>query len=156
MVEEIKKTKRAPKRVLQAEKERYVGSVGRRKAAIARVRLYPKECTSPFSEGDPFDVTVNGRPLLNYTSLSRLRKTAVAPFAAVGTAFKATVRVTGGGITGQAEAIRLGIARALIVINVAWRPRLKSLGFLRRDPRVVERKKPGLRKARRPQQWRKR
>jgi len=62
----------------------------------------------------------------------------------------------GGGITGQAEAIRLGIAHALIILNPIWRSRLKQLGYLKRDPRMVERKHPGLRKARRPQQWRKR
>ena len=81
----------------------------------------------------------------------------MAPFKTLSiTEYDVTVKALGGGVMGQAEAIRLGISRALIIMNPVWRTPLKVLGYLKRDPRMVERKKPGLRKARRPQQWRKR
>ena len=70
--------------------------------------------------------------------------------------FNVSALVRGGGLNAQAEAIRLGVARALIAVNPSHRPNLKTAGYLTRDQRMVERKKPGLRKARRPQQWRKR
>lgn len=128
---------------------RYVAAVGRRKTAVARVWLTVG--------GKGTTVTVNGKPIARYFPLKKLQAVLTAPLAATSTSH-ATVhaKVAGGGISAQAEAVRLAIARALVAHDAANRPRLKALGFLKRDPRMVERKKPGLRKARRPQQWRKR
>lgn len=140
--------KPAPK-AASGKKERYFESVGRRKTSIARVRL------TPVTKG--IEVVVNGKKFEDYFPLAKHRAEIVAPFEAVSaTGYEVSAKATGGGVSGQAEAIRLGISRSLIRINNVWRPRLKALGFLKRDPRAVERKHPGLRKARRPQQWRKR
>lgn len=129
--------------------EPYLAAVGRRKTAVARVRLTMSE--------KGITVTVNGRELKKYFPLEKFRAIVVAPFTAVSMKDAAVgAKVIGGGTHAQAEAIRLGIARALVLKDAAFRPRLKTLGYLKRDPRMVERKKPGLRKARRPQQWRKR
>ena len=131
------------------KEERYVAAVGRRKTAVARARLVVG--------GKGIVVTVNGRDLKKYFPLRKLQAVAIAPFAAVSMKdAKVSVHAHGGGIHAQAEAVRLAVARVLVTIDAANRPRLKTLGFLKRDPRMVERKKPGLRKARRPQQWRKR
>ena len=150
------------------DKSRYIEAIGRRKSATARVRIYPST-TKPLKEItqveksattliDPkkVDFIVNEKPLDEYFPLKRLTQTALAPFNILNVTFKATVKIQGGGTTAQAESIRLGLSRALNDLNEKWRPRLKSEGFLTRDPRAVERKHPGLRKARRPQQWRKR
>lgn len=134
-----------------AKVERYVEAVGRRKTAVARVRLFPGK------KDKGLCLTVNGRELARYFPLRKLQDVARAPFGAVALE-DATVsaKVAGGGVSAQAEAVRLGIARALLSVNPELRSRLKALGYLKRDPRMVERKHPGLRKARRPQQWRKR
>ncbi|MFH0806756.1 MAG: 30S ribosomal protein S9 [Candidatus Brennerbacteria bacterium] len=129
--------------------ERYVSAVGRRKTAVATAKLTVG--------GKGIVVIVNDRELKKYFPLKKLQTTVTAPFVASSMNDCAVyVRAHGGGIRAQAEAVRLAIARALVTIDAANRPRLKTLGFLKRDPRMVERKKPGLRKARRPQQWRKR
>lgn len=130
--------------------EIYFEAVGRRKTAVARVRI--------FRGVKKLEVTVNGQKnLAEYFPLKKHQNIAVAPFKAIADQnFKVSVKVSGGGVSSQAEAVRLGIARALIVVDIGKRPILKSHGFLTRDSRKVERKKPGLRKARRPQQWRKR
>ncbi len=131
--------------------ERYVEAVGRRKTAVARVRLFPE------SKDKGLHLTVNGRELARYFPLRKLQEVACAPFGAVALEdATVSVKVAGGGVSAQAEAVRLGIARALLSVNPELRSRLKALGYLKRDPRMVERKHPGLRKARRPQQWRKR
>ncbi|MGA2801596.1 MAG: 30S ribosomal protein S9 [Verrucomicrobiota bacterium] len=114
---------------------------GRRKTAIARVRL---------ASGSG-KITVNGRPFENYFALETLRATVTQPLSATGTAEKFDVRinVTGGGPNGQAGAVRHGIARALIVADASLRPALKAEGLLTRDPRMREREKygqPGARK----------
>lgn len=128
---------------------RYTEAIGRRKTAVARVRIV--------KGGKGVSMQVNGRELAKYFPLEKLRTMALAPFHAASVKdVSVSVKVTGGGMNAQAEAIRLGAARALVENDGAARPRLKTLGFLKRDPRMVERKKPGLRKARRPQQWRKR
>lgn len=128
---------------------RYVAAVGRRKTAAARTRLV--------SGGKGITVTVNGKDFKKYFPLKKFQTTVTAPLAAASMKdVEVSVRVRGGGVRAQAEAVRLGIARCLVQVDAANRPRLKTLGFLKRDPRMVERKKPGLRKARRPQQWRKR
>jgi len=129
---------------------KYFEAVGRRKTAIARVRLY----TGKF---DKSEVVVNDKSFSKYFGTERLRKMVIDPFTTLSLdSYKVSANVTGGGTSAQAEAIRLGISRALIMVNPIWRTNLKVLGFLKRDPRMVERKHPGLRKARRPQQWRKR
>lgn len=123
-------------------------ATGRRKRAIARVTL---------SAGEG-KVTVNERSIEEYFPIQTLRVCVAQPLAITDTLKKFDVRanVNGGGITGQAEAVRLGIARALIKTNDTLRSSLKSAGFLRRDPRKKERKKFGQRGARRRFQWTKR
>lgn len=137
------------KETKKALSARYVAAVGRRKTAVARARLVAG------SKG--ISVSVNGKDFKKYFPLGKLQATVTAPLAAVSMKdADVSVRAKGGGMRAQAEAVRLAIARALVEVDAANRPRLKTLGFLKRDPRMVERKKPGLRKARRPQQWRKR
>ncbi len=131
-----------------ADKERYIEGIGRRKTATARVRIYPGD------KGNK--VIINEKAVSEYFSLEKQRQAALAPFEIVGVKFKTSVRVSGSGLSAQAEAVRHGLSRALIEHNKEWREKLKPLGYLTRDSRMVERKKPGLRKARRPQQWRKR
>ncbi|MCR5352421.1 MAG: 30S ribosomal protein S9 [Bacteroidales bacterium] len=124
-------------------------ALGRRKAAVARVYLAP----------GAGNVTVNGRPLETYFSLDSLRYIVNQPFEVTSTLGQFDVKVTvlGGGIKGQAEAIRLGIARALSELDrEAYRSALKAAGFLTRDAREVERKKPGQPGARRRFQFSKR
>jgi small subunit ribosomal protein S9 len=136
------------------KKYKYFESVGRRKTASARVRI--------FNEGPEGKVVliVNDKPYDDYFQTTRHKLSAFAPLKALGSELKAIkkaeVKVTGGGVKGQAEAVQLGLARAII----KWLPDLKkemrARGYLTRDARAVERKKYGLRKARRGQQWRKR
>lgn len=123
-------------------------AVGRRKTAAARVRIMPGSGT----------VTVNNRVYTDYFKTKILQQSVVSPLAKIGKEkdLDVTVRVVGGGSRGQAEAVRHGIARALIRWNPDFRPVLKAEGFLTRDPRAKERKKFGLYKARRAHQWRKR
>ena len=121
---------------------------GRRKRSIARVRLVP---------GDG-QITVNSRPLdVHITSLvQRVRIVDPLRVAGVASSYNVEARVHGGGTSGQAGALRLGIARALIQLDATFRPPLKKAGLLTRDPRVKERKKYGLRKARKRPQYSKR
>jgi small subunit ribosomal protein S9 len=130
------------------KKEKYYEAVGRRKQATARVRLFTKNK----------DITVNGRTLADYFPVLRLQKEAISPLDKMKIADKLGVsaKVSGGGIMAQSEAIRLGIARALMEFNPIFKKRLRKLDLLTRDSRVVERKKPGLKKARRAPQWNKR
>lgn len=127
---------------------RYFEAVGRRKTAIARVRVFTK----------PGDFTVNEKPYAEYFPTMELQKIvedALQKMKLFGR-FRVSVKVFGGGIHAQAEATRHGLARCLIRFNPNFRKRLKRAGFLRRDPRVKERKKFGLKKARRAPQWAKR
>lgn len=126
---------------------RYTEAVGRRKTAIARVRL---------SAGKG-KVTVNGKDILAYFTLPRLVAAAKAPLEQLQIGdLDVSVKVVGGGIHAQAEAVRLGISRAIVSKSGDWKPRLHAMGFLTRDSRMVERKKYGKRKARRSPQWAKR
>jgi len=127
----------------------FIPSVGRRKTAVARVRLI---------KNGKGEVTVNGKKFDEFFTVYALRVEILAPLKAVGQddAVDISVKVLGGGIRGQAEAVRHGIARSLIVLNPTFRKTLKKLGYLSRDPRKKERKKPGLRGARRATQWSKR
>jgi len=130
-----------------AKTERYYGT-GRRKKSIARVYLMP-------GKGD---VTINKRSMDEYFGLETLKVIVRQPLAATGTddKFDILVNVRGGGYTGQAGAIRHGIARALLQVDADYRPVLKKAGFLTRDPRMKERKKYGLKAARRAPQFSKR
>ncbi len=123
-------------------------AVGRRKAAVARVTI---------SKGKG-NITVNGKDYKEYFSVAHLRERIEQPFALVAEAkeYDFTVNVDGGGVKGQADAVKLGIARCLIKDNPDHRPKLKAAKMLRRDAREVERKKPGLRKARKRSQFSKR
>lgn len=141
-----------PKNAEVSKKDKYIETVGRRKTSVARVRLYlDKE-----KKKDLYDVLINEKPFSKYFPLKVESHMVVSPFMVTGENHRVTVHVSGGGLKSQAESVRLGISRLLVQLNSGLRPKLKSLGYLKRDPRMVERKKFGSRKARRPQQWRKR
>lgn len=125
-----------------------VRTVGRRKTATARVRL-------SLGKGD---IVINGKPSTTYFPIALWHDKVIAPLQLVSKLkdFDISVKIVGGGVSSQADAVRHGIARALIKWNLEWRPALKAIGFLTRDPRAKERKKFGLKKARRAHQWRKR
>ena len=130
-----------------AKSHRYTEAVGRRKTAIARVRIMP----------GTGKMTVNGKTPMDYFTLPRLVTDARSPLDQLKlTEYDVTVNVSGGGIHAQAGAVRLGLARAIIAKTPDWKPRLRTMGFLTRDSRMVERKKYGLNKARRAPQWAKR
>lgn len=128
--------------------ERYFYGLGRHKTSTAQVRLYP----------DGGGVVVNDQPVEKYFSrqFDILRLMQPLTVAALTDKFRVSVKVQGGGVSGQAGAIRLGIARALVVASPELRPVLRKAGFLTRDPRVKERKKPGLKRARKAPQYTKR
>jgi small subunit ribosomal protein S9 len=127
----------------------YYEGIGRRKSAIARVRITPAAKTT---------YSVNNKELAKFFGITAQTVVVKQPFEAVDVEekFAVSVHVSGGGMTAQSEAIRLGIARALEKFEPKLRGDLKKAGYLKRDPRVVERKKFGLRKARRAPQWSKR
>lgn len=127
----------------------FIYALGRRKTAIAKVRL--------IMNGKGL-ITVNGRPMEEVFNTYESRMMVNSPLKMSGLegTLDVSAETNGGGILGQAEAVRLGISRALIELNPTYRTVLKKLGFLMRDPRAKERKKPGLRKARRAPQWGKR
>ena len=126
----------------------YFYGTGRRKKSVARVRLYPGTGV----------MTVNGKSLDEYFGLETLKLIIAQPFGVTENEgkFDVVVRVVGGGLSGQAGAIRHGIARALVAADAANRPALKKAGYLTRDPRMKERKKYGLKGARRAPQFSKR
>lgn len=132
-----------------ATTKKYIEAIGRRKTAIARVRVT--------LGGSKASFTVNDKPLDEYFPQKELQTVAREAFIATKTdGATVTVKTTGGGIRTQAEAIRLGSARALIADDKELRTTLKPAGYLKRDPRIVERKKFGLKKARKAPQWSKR
>lgn len=130
-------------------KEKYFYGRGGRKTAIARVRIYLK------GKGE---ITVNQMKLNEYFPTKDLQDTVLKPLVLTGHDKNVTidVRVVGGGKFAQSEAVRHGLARALEVLNPDLRPTMKAEGLMTRDPRVKERKKPGLKRARRAPQWAKR
>jgi small subunit ribosomal protein S9 len=136
----------------EARVERYFEAVGRRKTATARVRLF----------FDPnfknLEVIINGKPLNEYFPYPNSQYNVLIPFKKVKVqeGMKVSVLVKGGGSVAQSEAIRLGISRALCKFNPEFQKKLKKAGFLTRDPRMRERKKFGLKRARRAPQWQKR
>ena len=127
------------------ETKPYFYGTGRRKSSVARVRLY----------NGTGKVTINDREIDDYFGLETLKLIVRQPLALVGLEgkFDIAVRVTGGGVSGQAGAIRHGIARALLIYDAELRSQLKKAGFLTRDPRMKERKKYGLKAARRAPQF---
>ena len=131
------------------EKQRYIETVGRRKTAIARVRIAPSAKAS---------VLVNDKDVDAYFTTDELRRIAVGAITITKLAqkFKITAKIIGGGQNGQAEALRHGIARALIIHDTELRKKVKAAGLLKRDPRAKERRKFGLKKARKAPQWSKR
>ena len=128
---------------------KYIESIGRRKEAVARVRLH---------HGGTGTIKINDRELVEYLPLEIMQQAVISPLKETGmeNVFDITVVVKGGGVHGQADAIRLGIARGLVDFNPEFRGTLKKVGFLSRDARVRERKKFGHRSARRSPQWSKR
>ncbi len=130
-------------------KKPYMYGTGRRKSSVARVHLFP---------GGTGKITINGRDIDEYFGLDTLKLIVRQPLVATATTDKVDVEctVSGGGVSGQAGAIRHGIARALLLVDAAYRTPLKAAGYLTRDPRMKERKKYGLKAARRAPQFSKR
>ena len=130
-------------------KRAYHYGTGRRKASVARVRVY---------ENGTGSITINGRDIDDYFGLDTLKLIVRQPLNTTGTISNVDVvcTVEGGGVTGQAGAIRHGVSRALLDLNPEFRAQLKAAGFLTRDPRMKERKKYGLKAARRAPQFSKR
>ena len=130
-------------------KRKYNYGTGRRKSSVARVRVY---------ENGTGSIIINGRDIDNYFGLDTLKLIVNQPLVSTNMVGKVDIVVTvaGGGVSGQAGAIRHGISRALLELNPEYRPTLKAAGFLTRDPRMKERKKYGLKAARRAPQFSKR
>ncbi len=147
--------KKAPAKKVEAEQEAqlasgtYIYALGRRKTAIAKVFLI---------KNGKGTITVNGLPMEQYFTTFESRDMVMSPLKITGNdnAVDVSAKAQGGGILGQADAVRLGLSRALCELNPTYRKTLKKLGYLMRDPRAKERKKPGLKKARRAPQWSKR
>ncbi len=133
-------------------KKEYIETVGRRKTASARVRI------SKINTKTGSEIVINEKDFEEYFPTKELQCVVNDAFKLLsdGDSFKVTAIIKGGGIHSQAEALRHGIARAFIVYNVELRKPLKAAGFLKRDPRMKERKKFGLKKARKSPQWSKR
>jgi small subunit ribosomal protein S9 len=129
-----------------AKTEKYIEGIGRRKESVARVRITPATKTS---------FVVNNKTISDYFKTESLQKIVTEALNEKGD-FEVSVKVSGGGVNSQAESIRLGIARALVKKDLELRKGLKAQGFLKRDPRVKERRKFGLKKARKAAQWSKR
>lgn len=131
------------------EELKYWQAIGRRKTARALVKIF-------LSEKE--ELKINGKSLSQYFPSFFHQKIVLAPLELIKPEkkFQIIIQVVGGGKNSQAEAIRHGISRALVLYNPEWRPPLKKAGFLKRDPRAKERKKPGLKRARRAPQWQKR
>lgn len=143
-----------PAVAVKARKEKYYQGLGRRKTSIAQVRLF--ETAEKVVE--PKDIMINGRTFVDYFTTPEMRGTVVSPFLALGLRGKmrVEVKVSGGGMHGQSDAVRLGISRALRIFDESFAKTLRDLSYLTRDARKVERKKAGLKKARRAPQWKKR
>jgi len=134
---------------MESTTQYYIEAIGRRKTASARVRL---------TNAAKQSVTVNDIDIESYFKTPEQRRTALEALykGKLGEKFKITARVVGGGLSAQSEAVRHGIARALVIQDGETRKKLKKAGFLKRDPRAKERRKFGLKKARKSPQWSKR
>ncbi len=148
MTKTVSKKTIAAIKVAPAKKEDTTRAVGRRKTASARVRLQP-------GSGN---IVVNGKPYQEYFPYFEWQNIIVAPLKAISKekTFDVSVKIVGGGQKGQAVAVQHGISRALLVWDEELKKTLKTQGYLTRDARVKERKKPGLKRARRAPQWSKR
>jgi len=155
-VKKVKKEKKEVEKKIKKKAEReevtetkYYEAVGRRKRAVARIRIFTKGKRG---------FLINNKTLEVYFPTHELQKTATASLEKMKCIdkFNISVITRGGGLNAQSEAVRHGIARALMLFNPDFRKRLKKAGFLKRDSRMRERKKPGLRRARRAKQWKKR
>ena len=148
VVKKEKKIKKTASVKKEKEKAKYIETIGRRKEAVARVRL---------SKETP-GIVINNKTLEQYFPLLSMQNKVLCPFKEINieNKFFISIKVKGGGMTGQAEAIRLGISRCLAQMNEKIKPLLREKKLLTRDSRVVERKKYGLRKARKAKQWSKR
>lgn len=133
---------------MEKTKKKYIETIGRRKTATARVRLTPATKAS---------YVINDKDLATYFPTEELQKIVTDPFTTLeGKTYAVSVKVSGSGIHSQAEAVRHGISRGLVVENEDDKTTLKHEGFLKRDPRSKERRKFGLKKARKAPQWSKR
>lgn len=128
-------------------KVKYIETVGRRKTSIARVRMTPDSKSH---------ITINDRTLADYFPTKDLELNATSPLGKTEQKFKITVVVSGGGISSHSDSVKLGIARGLVEFDAALRGTVKKDGLLKRDPRSKERRKFGLKKARKAPQWSKR
>lgn len=126
---------------------KYIEAVGRRKTASARVRLTP---------GSKQSIHINGKELGDFFPIPDHQHMVRSPLAFVEQKFTVTVVVRGGGVAAQADAVRHGVARAVEEFDASKHTELKKAGYLKRDPRAKERRKPGLKKARKAPQWSKR
>ncbi|MDQ5949178.1 MAG: small subunit ribosomal protein [Patescibacteria group bacterium] len=126
---------------------KYIQAVGRRKTSVARVRIVPASKST---------FVVNEKELHAYFPTEEMQMLVKQPLSDISEKFKITAHIVGGGIHSQAEAMRHGIARALVAFNIDLRRPLKKEGYLKRDPRSKERRKFGLKKARKSPQWSKR
>ena len=133
------------------DKVKYIWATGRRKTAVAQIRIYSEELTKS-------NIVINGKNYREYFPLAAFHEVVLSPLELTSNlkSFRVSVKVSGGGLKSQAEAVRLGISRALLKTDEKLRKTLKSKNYLTRDPREKERKKPGLKKARRAPQWTKR
>lgn len=144
----VKKEETAKKETAKTDK--YFYAIGRRKTSVAKIKLYT-------SKEEKNSIEVNDKKVEKYFPVERMREVASAPLALMGDAkFRVLVNVSGSGLSAQADAVRLGISRALVVFDETLKKTFKDKGYLTRDPREVERKKPGLKKARKAPQWAKR
>ncbi|MEO8637598.1 MAG: 30S ribosomal protein S9 [Candidatus Taylorbacteria bacterium] len=146
MIKEIKKTEEEA----QVKKSRYLEAVGRRKTSMARVRMTVGVPQSSY--------LINGKDMATYFPTPELQRIILDPLnkTKINSKFEITVQTKGGGIHSQAEAVRHGIARSLLLFDIELRKKLKKAGYLKRDPRMKERRKFGLKKARKAPQWSKR
>jgi len=143
-----KVVKKTTKKTIKKE-EKYLEATGRRKKAVARVRAWTKGKS---------EILVNGKSYKEYFPTKKLQDIVITPLEKMNCfdKFKIKILAKGGGVHGQAEAARHGITRILVLFNPDFRKRLKKTGYLTRDPRMKERKKFGLKRARRAPQWKKR
>lgn len=132
---------------MERNAEKYIEAVGRRKTSVARVRITPSSKTT---------FVVNEKDLETYFPVSEMQNVVKQPLSLITDKFKITAKIKGGGIHSQAEALRHGIARAIVENEETLRKTVKQAGYLKRDPRAKERRKFGLKKARKAPTWSKR
>lgn len=148
----IKKTVEKEKMPKESAKttEKYFYAIGRRKTSVAKIKLFP-------SKEEASSIEINEKKAEDYFPVERLWEIVKSPLELMGDAkFRVVAKVSGSGVSAQADAVRLGISRALVVFDETLKKTFKDKGYLTRDPREVERKKPGLKKARKAPQWAKR